>query len=154
MSQVMSDLYCQVVKRLFLAMVLFFILGLPALAQSTEQFLTLSDLHFDPFLSCHEKPCPLIENLRTKPVTEWRAIFSSQDRSVPTYGKDSNYSLLTSSLLAAQKEGKAANIRFVLVLGDLLAHDYDQKYFQYAGDKTQAGYARFVNKTLAFLATE
>src|SRR5579863_5119061 len=144
-------------KRFSLFVLLFFTLGTASLAaQAAEQFLSLADLHFDPFLSCHpiSISCPLIQALEAAPATQWAAILSRDDHSLAAYGKDSNYSLLASSLSAAKKEGEARKIRFVLVLGDLLAHDYREKYFDYAHDQTQAGYVRFVEKTLAFLSGE
>lgn len=135
------------------------ILGVSSLVQAaqpveTQRFLSLSDLHFDPYLSCNKRPCPLIQKLQAAPAAHWGRLLSRHDSSIPVYGKDSNYQLLLSSFAAAQKEGEAAKIQFVLILGDLLAHDYDKKYFKYADDKTQAGYARFVKKTLEFLNAE
>ncbi|HSW71024.1 MAG TPA: hypothetical protein VLH77_03485, partial [Gammaproteobacteria bacterium] len=139
-------------RKIYLLICLFlFSLAIPASAQTTEQFLTLSDLHFDPFLSCQKQPCPLIQKLESAPISQWQSIFSKEDHSVSAYGKDSNYELILSSLKAASTEGKAANLRFVLVLGDFLAHNYREKYLQYSDNKTQAGYLLFVQKTLAFL---
>src|SRR5438445_33069 len=112
----------------------------------TTAFLSLADLHFDPFLSCKKKPCSLIQKLQAVSVKQWEAILAQRDTTEAHYGKDSNYRLLKSAFIAAQKEGQIANAHFVLVLGDFLAHHYDTKYKQYSGDKTQAGYLRFVKK--------
>lgn len=130
----------------------------PALYSQKEvrkhAFISLADLHFDPFLSCQKMPCLLIQKLQAAPVSQWDAILAQYDKSQPVYGKDSNYSLLKSALAAAQKEGQQPNVDFVLVLGDFLAHDYDKKFKRYSGDSSQAGYLTFVKKTFQFLANE
>lgn len=120
----------------------------------TQQFLSLADIHFDPFIFCSEKPCPLIQKLRATPAEEWSEIFASSGSSEISYGKDSSFTLLESSLAAAKKEAKTARVQFVLMLGDFLAHDYDTKYRKYSGDKTKTGYAAFVKKTMEFLGAE
>ncbi|HSW70373.1 MAG TPA: metallophosphoesterase [Gammaproteobacteria bacterium] len=120
----------------------------------TQAFLVLADLHFDPFLACKNKPCPLLTSLEEAPITEWKGIFLQQDRTVMRYGKDSNYYLLESALAAAKKEAELAAVSFVLVLGDLLAHDYEQKFFSYSSFHSEAAYQSFVKKTLAFLEQE
>lgn len=135
--------------------ILFFVLGVASLARASEQFLSLSDLHFDPFLACQEKkPCPFIQQLQEAPASEWSALFSSQDHSLVSYGKDTNYQLFASALRGSEKEAKTAHVRFVLVLGDFLAHDYHKKYLEYSNNKTEAGYVQFVKKTLSFLSAE
>jgi len=125
-----------------------------AYPQKTEHFLSLADLHLDPFLSCDQKPCPLIQKLEAAPPSQWQALFARYDTSIPAFGKDSNASLLTSSFAAAKREAQNTPLQFVLVLGDFLAHDYDKKYFQYAQNPSKARYARFVKKTMEFFASE
>src|SRR5258706_16010342 len=67
-------------------------------------FLTLSDFHFDPFISCHNAvPCPLIQKLNASPYEKWPAIFKAYSKDAPQYRQDSNYTLLTSALIAAKK---------------------------------------------------
>jgi hypothetical protein len=120
----------------------------------TKQFLSLADIHFDPFLSCKAKPCPLIQKLCEAPADQWSAIFSQLNSSSFEYGKDSNYFLLESSLAAAKTAALKAHAAFVLVIGDFLAHDFNGKYKKYAHDKTKTGYIAFVKKTLQFLTLE
>ncbi|HVE44778.1 MAG TPA: metallophosphoesterase [Gammaproteobacteria bacterium] len=116
-------------------------------------FLVLSDIHFDPFLACQDvTPCPTIQKLQEAPVSAWPALLT-KDTTV-AYGKDTSYTLLTSSLSAASQAAKDKRIAFVVVLGDFLAHDYREKYVYFAHDKTAAGYRRFVRKTLSFLDSE
>lgn len=115
-------------------------------------FITLADIHFDPFIYCEDKkPCPLIEKLRQSEVSQWRSILASTNTFMSHYRQDTNYALLTSSLNAAKKIAEIDKIKFVLVLGDLLGHEYYHNYKAYSSDKTRAGYHAFVRKTLAFL---
>lgn len=118
-------------------------------------FLTLSDIHFDPFIACHETtPCPVIQKLREAQSNEWPMILAKYDTEFPRYRQDSNYHLLRSSLIAAKRASQKENIQFVIVLGDFLGHDYRRLYKKYAGDKSRAGYESFVKKTMTFLTRE
>lgn len=114
----------------------------------------MADLHFDPFLSCHQRPCPLIKALHQAPVEQWHALFSQYDDSAVVYGKDSNFFLLESSLAVLQKEAKIHPIEFVLAMGDFLAHRFHQKYLKYAADNHPEHYVSFIKKTLSFLTLE
>lgn len=120
-----------------------------------DNFLTLADIHFDPFLSCGQtKPCELIDKLRKAPVKDWEALFAKMDVNLPRYGEDSNYPLLTSTLTAAKKIAASEQVKYVIVLGDLIGHDYRSDYLRFSSDKRGAGYRPFVLKTLQFLASE
>ncbi|MDP3559105.1 MAG: metallophosphoesterase [Legionellaceae bacterium] len=121
----------------------------------TEHFLSTTDIHFDPFLSCQNlRPCPLIENLRHAPSNQWKAILEQQDTNAPIYKKDTNFMLLESALSAFKKAAASQHPRFVLVLGDLLAHDYQENFAQYSHNKTFRAYRAFVKKSMEFLASE
>lgn len=117
-------------------------------------FLTLSDIHFDPFLSCQNKNCSLIDKLRKAPANQWPQILGASDTSLPRYGDDTNYPLLNSTLTAAQKIAQTQHVKFVMVLGDFLGHDYKNAYMYYSGDKSANGYRLFVLKTLQFISNQ
>jgi sphingomyelin phosphodiesterase acid-like 3 len=123
-----------------------------AYAHSTQQFISIADIHFDPFLTCKSKPCPLIKKMQSEPPEAWPHLLSKEDHSVTQYKKDANYSILNSALISAQQEGSQA--QFLLVLGDMLAHNYQKKYRQYANDSSKEGYQSFVKKTFQFLVNE
>lgn len=119
------------------------------------QFVTLADIHFDPFIACHRQvPCPLINELREAPASAWPAIFSAHRADTPQYRQDTNYDLLTSAMTAAKQAAQQHHAKFVLVLGDFLGHDFRKLYKKYTQDKTLTGYQEFVNKTLTFLNNE
>lgn len=121
-------------------------------AKATQQFISIADIHFDPFLACTSRPCTLIKKMQREPAERWRQILLKEDNAVVQYKKDANYSIINAALISAQHEG--LNALFVLVLGDMLAHNYQKKYRQYSGDRSREGYQAFVKKTFQFLIGE
>lgn len=125
--------------------------------QTDNAFLSISDFHFDPFISCKKTktiPCPLIQKLRRANAHEWAKILAAEDKASDHYKQDTNYPLLTKSLKTAKSAGAQNQIKFVLVLGDFLGHEYRQYYKRYSQDKTFAGYEAFVKKTMTFLTLQ
>ncbi len=118
-------------------------------------FLSLSDIHFDPFTACvgwrKGKTCSVVDKLRAAPASEWRRILSTQDTVQPAFNRDTGYVLLQNSLREAALKAKLYHPDMVLVLGDSLAHEFHFKYKAYSRDTSQAGYRHFVLKTLEFL---
>jgi len=126
----------------------------PLTQSTTPHFMSVADIHFDPFMSCKTKPCPLIQALEQAPASQWSAIFSRLDTSTVNYGTECNYPLLASSLTAIKKEAQTSQAQFILVIGDFLAHKFDKKYHEYSPNRTKEGYQSFVKKTLEFLTME
>lgn len=124
-------------------------------AVAQTRFLALADIHFDPFITCGlARPCPLIEQLRLAPAGEWAQVLTEYDNASQQYGNDTGFSLLISSLAAAKHSAKANQAQFILILGDVLGHDYKRYYKTYSADKHLDGYQDFVRKTLEFLSGE
>jgi sphingomyelin phosphodiesterase acid-like 3 len=119
-------------------------------------FLSLSDIHFDPFITCDKglPTCPLIDKLQQAPANTWQAILIAADTKPAQYKQDSNYPLLVSTLQALHAVAEAKKPQFVLILGDYLGHNYKDKYLQFSTDKSEAGYQAFVKKTMEFLTAE
>ncbi len=123
--------------------------------KETMNFLSLADIHFDPFVSCTTiKPCPLIVKLQHAPATDWPALFAKYDTHPPQYRLDTNYPLLISALAASSQASQIKQAKFVLVLGDFLGHHFKHYYKVYSDDKTLSGYTSFIHKTLTFLTNE
>ena len=123
----------------------------------SEKFLSVSDIHFNPFASCSPSiiPCPIIVKLSAAPAQKWRSIFDEYDNTTnTTYGSDSGYVLLKSSLAEVSIVVQQEKPRFALLLGDLLAHNYHTQYILYSHDKSTAGYQSFVAKTFQFVTAE
>jgi len=117
-----------------------------------EQFVSVADLHFDPFTSCTSKPCPFIDQLRQAPVNQWPSLFAANVTDVPKAGQDANYVLLESTL--AELKRVEGSPQFVLMLGDMLAHYFPEKYAKYSSDKSGESYQAFVKKVMEFLVGE
>jgi sphingomyelin phosphodiesterase acid-like 3 len=127
----------------------------PAIYASNANFMTVADIHFDPFTACAKTmPCPLIEELQNAPVSEWKTILEKADTAPPQYRQDSTYVLLNSTLNALQATAGKTHPQFIIVLGDSIAHRYLEKYHAYTVGKTQQDYQEFVHKTLTFVAGE
>jgi hypothetical protein len=113
---------------------------------SAEKFLSVSDIHFNPFAD----PA-LVAKLEAADAAQWDSILASSTlQSFSTYGSDINDALLRSAVAEMKKQ--IPSPAFVMISGDFLAHKFDQTYQQYATDKSQAAYTAFVTKTIAYVA--
>jgi sphingomyelin phosphodiesterase acid-like 3 len=128
----------------------------PSFGSNHASFLSLSDIHFDPFTICDKKAtsCPLIEKLANASSQEWKNILIQFDQEPAKYQQDTNYPLLAATLQTVGTVSTTKKTRFVLILGDYLAHHYKEKYQQFAVDKSNAGYQAFVKKTMEFITQE
>lgn len=118
------------------------------------KFLSIADIHFNPFAGCKpsESPCLLITKLRSANFEEWEGIFEKySEKHIPGPYYNTNYVLLQSALRDLNEINKKEHPQFVLILGDFLAHNFPSQYKQYSHDKSKAGYQTFVKKTLQFL---
>ncbi len=110
-------------------------------------FITISDIHFTPFYDS-----TLAARLIAADYQHWLAIFqSSSVRGLGMYGKETGYPLLESTLASMRQS--ASNPGYVILTGDLLAHNYRQTFDLYATDRSDSAYDRFVYKTLGFLVS-
>lgn len=120
-------------------------------------FMSVSDIHFNPFADCSakEKECRLIMRLRKAPAREWGRIFQKHSHTKPvSVYHDANYALLKASFKELKRVKEQEKPAFVFLLGDFLAHDFKQKYRRYSGDRTFLNYEPFVKKTLEYLTLE
>lgn len=129
---------------------------LPACASASTnfRFLSLSDIHFDPFITCYlikTRPCPLIQQLMQAPASDWPAILQAKDTATPMYGLDTGTPLFLKSLAQAKAAAEKNQVAFVWVLGDFIGHDYRKYYRKFSLDKSSAGYDAFLNKTFTYV---
>jgi sphingomyelin phosphodiesterase acid-like 3 len=125
------------------------LLAVVAIASSAlgETFLSVSDVHFDPFAD----PA-IIGKLEAADAAQWDEIFASSTvTAFSTFGSDVNEPLLTSAIAEMQKQ--LPSPAFIAISGDFLAHDFNKTYQQYATDKSQAAYSAFVDKTMRYVAS-
>lgn len=137
----------------------FSIAGAQAFAQTKTdvRFMVLTDIHFNPYVACQspkQSPCPLISKLRKAPASAWPQLLAAGDTSKPEYHQNTNYKLLTTVLDQAGQEALGQNVRYILVLGDFLSHDFRHNYKFFSLDKSRAGYESFVHKTLLFISNQ
>lgn len=143
-----------VMYKVFVLLSLFLSSPICAAPAPSPVFLTLADLHFDPFISCRikkEHPCPLITALEQAPIEKWSAIFAHYDTQEPRYGQDSNNLLLQSALAQAHQASEDHHTQFILILGDFLGHHFTSNFKHYAANPSPTSYRLFVNKTLAYI---
>lgn len=121
---------------------------------SLAYFVSLSDIHFDPFMFCTEKPCATAIKLKSAPASEWPRIFAEAKSRPQIYREETGVDLLRSSLAAAKKQADARHAKFVIILGDFIGHSYRYYYPNYTKDESRAGYQDFVKKSYEFLNAE
>ena len=105
------------------AVVLLLALGLasPAAAEPAGRFLSVSDIHFNPF-----DPSSLAPSLAAAEVADWPGRFATVTGEVRSrHGEDTNHPLLASALAAIGTT--AASADFAVVTGDFLAHEFEAK---------------------------
>ena len=151
------------------AMVCFAGLGMKAPAQAAAgqgkpsaqavEVLFVSDIHFDPFWDSGKAA-----QLAAAPVTEWKAIlgspatadreqqFAALQQTCHARGVDTSYALYESSLRAIRAD--AAGAKFVVVSGDLIAHDFSCKFATVLPHAKADEYRAFVEKTIGYVEAQ
>lgn len=122
---------------------------------SNFTFLSLADIHFDPFIACYGskiKPCPVFRMLVDEPIQQWPTILKKFDTRAPAHGLDTGYPLFMKTLADAKNIAAKNNVAFAWVLGDFLGHDFKRYYRKYSQDQSYEGYTAFMRKTMAFIA--
>src|ERR1041385_4798491 len=98
------------------------LIAVASAALGDETFLSISDIHFNPFADP-----TIVTKLEAADVSQWDAIFASS--TVTTFsasGSDSNDPLLLSAVSEMKKQ--LPSPRFVIISGDFLAHKFNQTY--------------------------
>ena len=133
--------------------------GAAAAARHTISALLVTDIHFDPF---HDPA--RAQQLASEPVSKWNAIlsappspnqqqaFGALQSGCRARGVDTPYALLHSSLQAMRRLQPEA--KFMMVGGDLLAHELSCRYTKLFPAATRNDYQVFVLKTISFVMQE
>ncbi len=149
-------MYAHLKKIILLSLLLLLINVQPTFAKAplSKKFMTLADIHFNPFIGCDKfsNPCPILNELRTTDPQSWDLIFQKYADKIKTnYHQNTDYFLLASTLTELNTLNQQQKPAFILLLGDFLAHDFPEQYKKYSGDTSQANYQAFIQKTLLFL---
>jgi sphingomyelin phosphodiesterase acid-like 3 len=125
-------------------------------AQTNNKFIVLSDIHFNPFVACDPNTvtCPVVNALNKADAKDWPNILEKYDTTVPQFYKETDYSLLKSTLHALSTVAAKKQPQFVLISGDFLSHNFKKTYQHYTNDVSSKDYQAFVTKTIQFLSTE
>ncbi len=112
------------------------------------KFLLVSDLHFNPMAD----PA-LVSDLEAADPSQWELILDrTQPSAFSQYGSDTNWWLLKSAI--KQFPATLPHPSFVMVTGDLLAHNFPARFRNVTHDSDQQHYRTFVLKTVEFLALQ
>ncbi|MCD6040102.1 MAG: cpdA 2 [Gammaproteobacteria bacterium] len=121
---------------------------------STKKFISISDIHFNPFIGCNQfsTPCPILTELRNTDPTSWDNIFEKYaDKIETSYHQDTDFFLLQSTLTELNTLTQRCSPAFMVILGDFLAHKFREQYQKYSGDLSIAGYQAFVRGNFEYL---
>ncbi len=120
------------------------------------QALFVSDIHFDPFRDPGKAA-----QLAAAPVGDWDRILAAPasadaaaqwtklDQACPTRGADTSYALYQSSLHAIHAQ--AGDAKFVILSGDLIAHNFSCKFAAVFPKAAPTDYRTFVEKTIDYV---
>ncbi|MEM9634888.1 MAG: metallophosphoesterase [Pseudomonadota bacterium] len=89
--------------------------------EKTYKLALISDIHFNPF-----EPASLSNSLAARPVEDWPEIFAAiENQEMSPWGDDTNFALLASSMQAFAQNAAGTEVTFLL--GDILAHKFEEK---------------------------
>lgn len=125
-------------------------------SQAEQNFLSIADIHFDPFTDCHVSlnACRLLTQLNQTDPAKWNEIFKKNSQSPSKTGEDTNYTLLKITLAKIKLVNQTEKPIFALIIGDFLAHRFKSKYILYSHDFSKANYQSFVKKTMIFITDQ
>jgi len=119
-----------------------------------ENVLILTDIHFNPYSGCSIRSqnvsCNVLKDLIEKPVESWPIIFTQE--SINGFKQETNNAFLTQGVnnlvITIQKD----KIKTILVIGDLLEHNFDTYYKKLAPSKynNQQNLTEFIYKTIVY----
>ena len=122
--------------------------SLQSAAAPSNTFLVVSDIHFNPMADT-----TLVADLVAADPALWETILErSKLTRFSQYGQDTNWWLLRSAL--DQMRVTLPHPAFIMVPGDLLAHEFPQTFAKITHNNDREHYRAFVLKTLDFLALE
>src|SRR5262252_6485811 len=135
-------------KSLLIPLLLLSLAAQASAPPKESKFLWISDLHFNPMAD----PM-LVKELDAAEAAQWEPIL---ERTLPAsfslYGSDTNWWLLKSAL--QQFPATLRHPAFIMVTGDLLAHNFPDLFRTITHDTDQQHYRSFVQKTVQFLALQ
>ena len=127
---------------------------------ATVEALFVSDIHLDPFWDPSK-----VDHLKDAPVSEWKAIlagpeavdrgerFAQLEQACKLrVSPDTSYGLYARSLRAISRDASGA--KFVVLSGDLMAHEFACKFATLVPQAKPGEYRAFAEKTIEFVMRE
>jgi hypothetical protein len=111
-------------------------------SQTRNDFLWVSDVHFDP-----TPYTGLTDALVKTSVDQWTNILPPSP-----YSQDTRWPLFATALTGMHKT--APGVPFMIITGDVLVHDFREKFDQTASEHRDEAFEQFVKKTFDFVANE
>ncbi len=116
--------------------------------QSANQFIWISDVHFDPTANAG-----LTDALAAASVGDWaRILDSAQGQQASKFGHDTDWPLLSAAL--ADIRQTAPHAQFTVVTGDVFVHDLRSKFNATATRHDDQAFEEFAAKTFQFVAAQ
>ena len=136
---------------------IFIVFILPCCAVNAKtNFLVVSDIHFNPFSACqpNNSQCVIACSLIKQPISKWDKILEDKSkRQYPHYRSTTNYYLLQSTINQIKKIIKQKHPKFILILGDFIAHHLNSTYSNYANScNITPTYKAFSSKLMAYIS--
>ncbi len=129
-------------------------------SKPTVEALFVSDIHFEPFWDPSK-----VDQLRAAPVGKWKAILEAPEAADRAQrfeqleqackvrvSPDTSYELYASSLRAISTDASGA--KFVVLSGDLMAHEFECKFTTLVPQAKPGEYRAFAEKTIEFVMQE
>ena len=139
-------------KKIFTILII--ITGFTRFADANTNILFLTDIHFNPYGLCTTKPCPQLSQLIESDIKYWPQILAKDD--AVDYKIETSNGFLTKGLNNLAPISKQASVKQVFLTGDILAHDFDGHFFEYAPKKynNQQELTRFSLKVSQYVMSQ
>ncbi len=139
----------QLVKKgLFALMLATIVMATSCHSNNNNQItiLSVTDIHFSPF---HDSLT--VKQLIQAPYVQWDTVFSQiEDNKIAVYDEETTPGLL--ELLLESMGKQKEKISAVIFTGDILAHDFNDLFYQYSGDTLEKAKNNFIDKTMGYVS--
>ncbi len=147
--QLRHEVYCFCLNKYKLkpvSLIFGIILSLTSCQKESRSILSVTDIHFTPFTDSLT-----VSQLVHAPYKHWDTIFSlTQNKKVTRYGEETNPVLF--EMLRNSMSEKKSGISAVLFTGDILAHEFNELFYQFTGISDKAIRDKFIYNTVGYVS--
>lgn len=127
--------------------------------QATTNFISVTDIHFNPYSLCEKegltgKCASMMQELLHNSGDQWEKIFEKYlgQESPATILEHTNYGLFKNFLNQLEVVAKSQNVEFVVLLGDFLVYNFENKFTSYTNLKDAKSIETFTKHTFSFIS--